>query len=304
MKYRLTPQLIALSYEAALKSFWRKNALKKFLRGCNLSAAHLNTWDQDETKRSFLDRTFDLLQRNEKGKRFIIRMAIALSEQTAFPDLRNWEDSEDKINEAKRAVKDLREYLEDQNRQIDAEEKKEAARKAAFEQNQTIRRQITDKSALQSKLDNLYSKVGTQEGGYEFQEWFYDLLDYCEIDNKRPYVVEGRQIDGSLTREGTTYLIELKFTKSRCAAGDVDSIKAKIDKMADNTMGIMVSISGFSSVAISDASGSKTTLLLMDSSHLYYYLTGSMEFRDLISRVRRNASQTGESFLSVDRFGV
>ncbi|MDE9541637.1 hypothetical protein [Xenorhabdus bovienii] len=73
--------------------------------------------------------------------------------------------------------------------------------------------------------------------------------------------------------------------------------------MADNTMGIMVSIAGYSSVAISEASGSKTTLIIMDASHLYMFLTGVMDFSEIISRVRRHASQTGESYLPVSKFG-
>jgi hypothetical protein len=72
--------------------------------------------------------------------------------------------------------------------------------------------------------------------------------------------------------------------------------------MADNTMGIMISISGYSSVAISQASGRKTTLLLMDAQHLFYFLAGGMEFKDIIARLRRHASQTGESYLPVSNF--
>ena len=112
----------------------------------------------------------------------------------------------------------------------------------------------------------------------------------------------GRQIDGSLTFEGTTYLVELKFTGSQADATDVDSLRSKVDDKADNTMGVMVSISGYSSVAINQASGRKTTLLLLDAMHLYLFLSGTMSFSDIISRVRRHASQTGEAYLAVAKF--
>ena len=49
-------------------------------------------------------------------------------------------------------------------------------------------------------------EVGTQSGGYEFEKWFYKLLDFNEIQNIKPYKTNGRQIDGSVTIEGTTYL--------------------------------------------------------------------------------------------------
>jgi Ran GTPase-activating protein (RanGAP) involved in mRNA processing and transport len=134
MKYRITPQLISLTYEAALKSFWRKNALKKFLKGCNISDRFLNSWNDEETKRSFLDRLFMELQKDDKGKQTVLQIAIALSEQTYFPDLQNWEDSENKIKNANVTVQELKKYLEQQVKQIKDEETKEARRKTAFEE--------------------------------------------------------------------------------------------------------------------------------------------------------------------------
>jgi hypothetical protein len=67
-------------------------------------------------------------------------------------------------------------------------------------------------------------------------------------------------------------------------------------------MGVMVSISGYSSVAIQGASGPKTPLLLLDAGHLFLVLYGTMGFEDVVSRVRRHASQTSEAYLSAERF--
>jgi hypothetical protein len=68
-------------------------------------------------------------------------------------------------------------------------------------------------------------------------------------------------------------------------------------------MGILVSISGYSSVAREEASGNKTPLLLLDHGHIYLVLGGMMGFADVIERIRRHASQTGEAYLSVSDFG-
>ena len=121
--------------------------------------------------------------------------------------------------------------------------------------------------------------------------------------NRRPYKVQGRQIDGSLTIDGTTYLIELKITTDQSDAPDIDIFRSKVLSKADNTMGIMVSISGYSSVAVSEASRDKTPLLLLDHRHLYLLLTGSIRFSEVIARLRRHSSQTGEAYLSIESFG-
>jgi hypothetical protein len=304
MKYRITPQLTILTYEAALKSFWYKNALKKFLRGCNISENFLNTWNEQETKRIFLDRLFNELQKTDTGKKVLLDISLALSEQTTFPDLRNVEDSKDKINDAHIAVSELRDFLRKQTEQIESEATKTERRKMAYAENIQIQREMNDKQKLKESLEILSKEIGSQEAGYKFQDWFYSLVDFCDIEHKKPYKKDGRQIDGSITLNGTTYLVELKFTTTQSDATDIDSIKAKINKVADNTMGILISISGYTSVAISEASGPKTTLLLMDSSHLFYFLTGGMEFKDIIARINRHASQTGESYLPVSKFNI
>jgi len=298
---RITPRFIELTYEVALKSYWRRAALRKFLRA-HISEGFIATWSQDDTKRDFLDKLFEELQTSDNGKSIVFQMARNLSEQTTFPDLRNWEDSEQKIREAHKAVEELRAYLKQQDSQIRSEKERAGLKEKARQERERIQRSQTDKVKLQQQLDSMYTKVGTQKGGYEFEEWFYKLLDYCEITNRKPYKSDGRQIDGSLTLEGTTYLVELKFTETQSSATDIDSLKAKVNKMADNTMGIMVSISGYSRTAISDASGSKTTLVILDASHLYLFLTGAMHFSAIIMRTRRHASQTGEAYLSTDKF--
>jgi len=157
--------------------------------------------------------------------------------------------------------------------------------------------------SLSNRLNALATRLGSQRAGYDFQDWFYDLMDFFEVTNRRPYVVGGRQIDGSITVSGTTYLVELKFTQAQADAPDIDSLIKKVTDKADNTMGVMVSISGYSSTAISEASGRRSPLLLLDHRHLYLALGGATAFGELVDRVRRHASQTGESYLGPEGFG-
>lgn len=302
MAAKITPRFIELTYEAALKSFWRREALRKFLRACRIAESFLATWASDESKRDLLDKIFQKLTATDRGKAVIFEMARALSEQTSFPDLRNWEDSAQKIADATKAVAELRSYLKTQDQEIRSEKERAEAKTKAREERQKIQRSLTDKTKLQQRLDALHSAVGTQQGGYDFQDWFYDVLDFCEIQNRRPYVSAGRQIDGSLTWDGTTYLVELKFTAGQADATDVDSLRSKVDDKADNTMGILVSISSYSAVALTQASGRKTTLLLFDAMHLYIFLAGTLSFGDILTRVRRHASQTGEAYLPTNKF--
>ena len=173
-------------------------------------------------------------------------------------------------------------------------------RAAAERQKATAARQ--SRETLRSRLDNLASELGSQEAGYRFQDWFYDLAAFEEIDLRRPYVSAGRQIDGILTVDGTTYLVELRFRQEPSGGPDIDGLLTKVNSKADNTMGLFISASGFNAGALQTASFAKTPLLLLDCPHLYHILSGLMTLSEVIQRVRRHASQTGDAFLSVVNF--
>ncbi|MGK7426746.1 hypothetical protein ACSQ9W_08755 [Salmonella enterica] len=303
MNINATPVLITLVYEALLRSFWRKPALKKFLLSSHISESFISTWREDESKRNFLDRLFPKLQSSAKGKNVICHMAVNLSEQTSFPDLKGWEDSLQMIQSATDAIKDLKNYIIKQNEEHQTEKEKQEFRARAEKERTEIKRSETDLMKLKNEFECLHNEIGTQNGGYAFEKWFFKLVDYCEIVCKKPYKTNGRQVDGAITIDGTTYLVELKFQKTQADAIDIDSLKAKVSKMADNTMAVMISVSGYSSVAITESSGSRTPLLLLDYSHLYLFLSGGMRFDEIITRIRRHSSQTGESYLSVNSFG-
>ena len=66
----------------------------------------------------------------------IFEMAKFLSEQTTFPDLRNWEDSAQKIVEATKAVAELKAYLRVQDETIRSEREREEAKAKAREDRQ------------------------------------------------------------------------------------------------------------------------------------------------------------------------
>jgi|SRR5438132_5788489 len=303
MAKKIKPAIADLIYDALLKCFWRKEALKRFLRASGIAGSFLAQLDAHETKRTWLDRLFPLVTDHEKGVDVLLGMGKALASQTNFPDLEGWEDSAQKIEAAKEAVAALAQAMNvEDERNAQARSAKEARERAEALRKVAIREQA-DLINLNQRMGLLAPRLGTQGGGYDFQDWFYDLLDYEDIDNRRPYTVDGRQIDGSLTLDGTTYLNELKFEAHQAGATDIDSLKAKINSKADNTMGIMVAMSGYSSVAVAEASGPKTALLLLDASHIYMVLNGISTLKEIIRRVRRHSSQTGHSYLSPNEFG-
>jgi hypothetical protein len=304
MTTSLPAHYLHLVQEATLKSFWRRDTLNDFLRRCGVANRFFATWSKDETKRDLLKRLFPLLETNAKGPEVIARMARELIEQKAFPDLVGWEDSQQKLKDAKEAVAALSEYVRRDREATERARQQAEVRKRAAEARAEAVQRTGDLAVLASRLTELAKQIGTQKAGYDFQDWFYDLVGYFEVPARRPYNVDGRQIDGSITLEGTTYLIETKFTSDQASATDVDTFLVKVGDKADNTMGIMVSMAGYSSVAIKQASKPKTPLLLMDFNHIYLILHGGWKLPEVIARLRRHASQTTEAYLPAAAFSI
>ncbi|HEC62541.1 MAG TPA: hypothetical protein ENI27_09870 [bacterium] len=305
MQGKLSPYFIDITKEACLKSFWRKRALRMFLSQNYISQAALSSWAKDESKREFLDRLFGQLiaQKNNRGHKLILEMARNLSAQGSFPDLQNWEDSDIKVREAIEAVNQLKIELAKLDDQMEDKKQKEQIRKEAEKRR---RENISLQQALEKlneRLTELSKELGTQQAGYDFQDWFYDLVDFFELECKRPYKTGGRQIDGSITLDGTTFLVELKFTKNQIGPKDISDFYRKVTSKADNTMGIFVSMPGFNKNAIIEASGERTPLLLLDFNHLYHVLGRAMTLPEVINRVKRHAAQTAEAYLAVENFG-
>lgn len=288
---------VTLLHEALLKSFNRKKALRQFLRSSGVSERTLAQWHEDETKRDWLDKLIPSMLRSEQGCILVQRMGRELAQQSSFPDLRGFEESERLLVDAKAAVHALQQYLAEQEIKAVDEKEQQARRVAAAEQRSASVLAKGDLAALTARFDSLVKHLGTQEGGFSFETWFFDLVAFGELDHRRPFRADGRQIDGSITADGTTYLVETKFTSDAANPKDVSDFYRKVVKKADNTMGLFVSVSGYSQSAIAEAKGERSPLLLMQVEHILHVLRATVTLGEVIRRVRRHASQTGEPLL-------
>ena len=303
MAKRLSAHFVLVLKEALLKSFWRKPALKTYLRSSGVDGRLLGQLSDSESKRNWLDFLIPQLEDSNAGQLILEQIARDLASQRSFPDLMNWEDTEQKLADAKSAVA----ALEDLVKRLDEkkEELTEAAerRKKGEEQRMTNIRSLGSLATFKDRLDKLaMESLGTSEGGYAFEKWFYEFMDFCEIENRKPYKTpDGRQIDGAITIDGTTYHGELKFEAKQTDVTAIDSILSKVEDVHDNTMAILVSMGGVSEGAKNKASKPKSPLLLFDHSHVYLALGGSISFADIVRRVRRHGSHEGKAYLSCRR---
>ncbi|MBN8626283.1 MAG: hypothetical protein J0M17_12420 [Planctomycetes bacterium] len=300
----LTANILSLIEDAALKSYWRKPKLRSFLRRVGVPDRLLSAVPDSASKRELLSELIPRLETSESGHLVLKRMARELASQTTFPDLVGWEESKKMTEEARHAVAGLKHALEEADRDIEAEAREKEEREKKIKKAAADRAAMGTLDSFKASFEKVgMEKLGTQEGGFEFEKWFFDLVVFSELEHRRPYrTAEKRQIDGSVTLEGTTYIVELKFEAKQTDVVDTAVFLKKVKDKSDNTMGIMVAVSGFNQGAINDASGGGSPLLLLDATHLYVVLTGQMTLGEVIARVRRHTSQYGQAYLPVGKF--
>lgn len=303
MTKKLSSTFIELTQDAVLKALWFKPSLRLFLQQHGIKDSALSNWHADQSKRDFIQWLWPKLIKTDEGHNAILKMARSLAEMEHFPDLERKEDTKIRITEAKESVARLRAQVLKINETLRESKEAEQRRKAA--QLEIAKKIVSQQSAekLEKQLHDLVSQLGTQDGGYAFEKWFYDLSIFYELEARPSYMASGRQIDGAITIDSTTFLLETKFTRNPVGSPEVDVFMAKIESKSDNTMGILVSISGFNENAIKSASKPRTPMLLLDHNHIFnLVLRGVMSLPELVSRVKRHASQTGAAYLSHDEF--
>jgi hypothetical protein len=74
------------------------------------------------------------------------------------------------------------------------------------------------------------------------------------------------------------------------------NFRAKVEDKLDSTLGLFISMSGFTNEAIQRAAQGRRLLILMDGMEIAYIFQGLWDVDDLLRRKLREAAETGNVF--------
>lgn len=297
---RLSPIAINALKDALCSIYWYKNDLRSFLQNCVVCKSLILNANWGNYKRQIvLDIVDEMCSDQDKYLGDIRRVLIETVKMTNFVHLEQLEDGKKKAQQAKLAVRNLAEIVNIHDHKLREEEEATKRRKEMFEKQQASR-------AIKEKLDtikNEYSKLvcskEVQQRGFALEKVLYDLFNLFDLDPKASFRNTGEQIDGAFTLEGTDYLFESKWHNQPVGIFDLDAFSGKVKRKLDNTLGLFLSINGYSSEAVQIHSCGRSSILLMDGMELLSVLEGRIDFVSLIIRKRRHAAQTGEIYLRI-----
>jgi hypothetical protein len=175
----------------------------------------------------------------------------------------------------------------------------EEQRKLAYEKmlrNQGVREKLAE---IEKDYYSLVSNGNPQQRGFTLERIIKELFTLFDLDPKASFRLAGEQIDGAFTFDNIDYLFEAKWQREPVGLQDLDAFNGKLSRKLENTLGLFLSINGFSEDAVKAHSTGRRLMILMDGSDLMAVIEGRIDLIQLLLRKRRHASQTGNIYLKI-----
>ena len=297
---KINPLAIVALKDALSTIYWYKKDLKLFLTNTLTDQTVFLYVDWEDYKRNIVDKIINLMVKNtNKYYDDLINLMLCVADIEDFTHLKHLEDGKLKIQQAHDAVKKLRRLTVGFELRMKEEIKSEENKKRAQEQRD-------QQTAIRGELDGLRKAYcdlivsnDPQRRGYELEKLFINIFTLFDLDPKASFKIVGEQIDGAFSFDNADYLFEAKWVNSPVQAKDLDSLTGKLQRKLDNTLGLFLSINGYSDEAVSAHSSGRRLLLLMDGADLMAVLETRIDLKELLLRKRRHASQTGNIYLKI-----
>ncbi len=292
MVKKVNPDALVALENALAAIYWYKNDLRTFLErslGGQYLVGSLN-WDgyKRDVARSLVER----LSKAEDSTPLIdLMMAVAAFDD--FTHLEHLDDGPVKVRAAKQAVGALR-HLVSGHAELVAEQELRLKRRQEHQEEMArttaVKCRVGD---LRERYCGLILEPNAQARGYGLEKLLVDLFDTFDLDPKRSFRLTGEQVDGAFTFDGIEYVLEAKWEASPIGSAELDQLAQRLQRKLDNTLGLFLSINGFTEDGVTAHSAGRRLILLMDGGDLMAVLDDRIPLDDLLRRKRRHAAETG-----------
>lgn len=297
---KIAPAALHALKEALALAYWYKSDLRSFLTQTLVDSDLVARLNWEDYKRNIVGHLIDYLSRNEDVyQRQLLHLMAEVAKIADFSHLARLEGGVEKETAAKAAGAALREQMAGLEEFLEREREIELRRKQAFEQHIKHNAVREELESLKREFYVLLSSDDPQGRGYKLEKILQSLFVLFDLDPRASFRVVGEQIDGAFSFEGTDYLLEAKWQKSPVNAAALDSLAGKLSRKLENTLGLYLSVNGYSEDGVRTHSSGRRLIILMDGSDLMAVLEGRIDLVQLLLRKRRVAAQTGNIYLRI-----
>ncbi|MCG7535047.1 TOPRIM nucleotidyl transferase/hydrolase domain-containing protein [Pseudoalteromonas sp. OOF1S-7] len=133
-----------------------------------------------------------------------------------------------------------------------------------------------------------------RQRGFAFERILKSCLSHEGMDPRSSYKAEGEQIDGSFFLDGSVFLLEAKWHKDELPASSIYQFKGKVDGKLAGTIGVFISMSGYSKDAVDALTlGKSLNVILFGKEDIDAAIIGKSSFKNVLKSKLRIAAEEG-----------
>jgi len=286
--------------DAVINVFWKKTDVRALFHRCAVPAALIAAQDWNAYKINIVSPIIDHLNGSPTG---LGPLRQILQETLQYTDGRHlmWlPDAKKRCHEAERSLEHLRLLVKENDA---AQRTKEEERQARLRQQQQAKGGADFRRKLGEIKDRFlahHANPNRQQSGYALEEILYDLFLLFDLQPRGPFRRTGEQIDGAFVLDNDHFLLEAKWQNTQVILNDLRDLDGAVGSSLDNTLGLFVSLNGFSNEALAGyVQGSRPRIVCMDGQDLMAVLDETIELPDLIRRKKDLAVEKRSIFIGV-----
>lgn len=158
---------------------------------------------------------------------------------------------------------------------------------------------------LLAQFDEYTKMEDAQQRGYLLQEILAELFKLNKIQIHNSFTRNGgaEQIDGAFYLEGWHYLVECRWRKKLADIRELDGLKGQIDRSGRQTMGLFISINGWSeNVPSLLKQNPDKSIILIDGQDLRAILEYPLDLKRFILTKASALNLKGDPLLSAPQY--
>jgi hypothetical protein len=300
-----TPPVFEALAECLRTVYWYADDLKSLLIRCGVPPSRVSALDW-KYKRTAVRELIDQLASQGVASTPLVKALIGavVEQDDRYPHLAKLSgnaDGKSLVEDARRSVRALKDLLGAQA----VVDHAQAARAESRTEAERRRSEVAARTQALAKLKQRFAELAAspddpRRRGLEFQGWLRELFGLHDLEPRGSFAGEGEQIDGSIRIDGQTLLVEARWTVAMVAPEGVRDFVGKFEHKLDNTLGLMISVNGFTDAASGKAtSGGRLMTIFLDGRDLFLVVEGMVDLRQLLTRKLRHAAEKGEPMYRV-----
>ena len=287
--------------EAVIAVFWTKKDMRKVLVRSQVPDNLIARQDWNDYKINIATPILDELNGTPNGIGPLRRLVDETLQYKDGKHLSWVTDADKRMRDAERALEHLRLLIKDHDSDLkqqrhEREKRQDHARHAKGAE--LFQKKLAD---LKARFLGYFQTPNRQERGYALEEILYELFDLFELSPRGPFRRIGEQIDGAFVFDREHYLLEAKWQKDPVNLADLRDLDGAVESSLDNTLGLFISLNGFSPDGLTAyLQGKRPRLVCMDGGDLIAVLEGRIDLTVLLQRKKDLAVEKRNIFVRVN----